>query len=184
MIYFMKNVDKYRKIKISDCDIKNLFLSLGCLVVNKYPQIILEHDESLTSKIKKYLTLVINNLQTCGQLKTRIGGLKEGYDEAIDKLNNEIELSPQEEEKLRKKKKRFKDSLMLKKKRLGQLNQENITALLKIGKWFYTEKILQEKEEFQRLYTRLDFLISEEDWPTSNESWMIDNLDEKCVNIT
>ena len=180
----MKNVDKYRKIKISDCDIKNLFLSLGCMVVNKYPQIILEHGEHLTAKIKKYLTLVINNLQTCGQLKTRIGGLKEGYDEAIDKLNNEITFSQQEEEKLKEKKNRFKDSLLLKKERLGQLNQENITALLKIGKWFYKEKLLQEKEEFQRLYARLDFLIAEEDWPNNNEKWTIDNLDEKCVNIT
>ncbi|MFO7819646.1 MAG: hypothetical protein R6V17_05335 [Halanaerobacter sp.] len=180
----MKNVDKYRKIKISDCDIKNLFLSLGCLVVNKYPQIILEHDECLTSKIKKYLTLVINNLQTCGQLKTRIGGLKEGYNEVVNKLNNEIKLLEEEKEKLRQKKKRFKDSLVLKRQRLGQLNQENITALLKIGKWFYKEKILQEKEEFQKLYSRLDFLIPEEEWSSSNENWMIDNLDEKCVNIT
>ena len=74
--------------------------------------------------------------------------------------------------------------MLLKKERLGQLNQENIAALLKIGKWLYKERLLQEKEEFQQLYTRLDFLVSEEDWQSSNESWMIDNLDEKCVNLT
>ncbi|MGM0502662.1 MAG: hypothetical protein ACQERJ_09015 [Bacillota bacterium] len=183
----MKNVDKYRKIKISDCDIKNLFLSLGCLVVNKYPQIILEHDERLASKIKKYLTLVINNLQTCGQLKTRIIGLKEGYEEANNKLNN-TNYSNQKKQKLKEQRDRFKDSLVLKKERLGQLNQENIAALLKIGKWFYQEKLLEEKEEFQQLYIRLDFLVSEQEEQNNkqnnNESWIVDNLDERCVNLT
>ena len=179
----MKNVDKYRKIKISDCDIKNLFLSLGCLVINKYPQIILEHNERLDSKIKKYLTLVINNLQTCGQLKTRIVGLKEGYEEVNKKLNKEDEFSDNKKQKLQGQKNRFENSLIFKKEKLGQLNQENIAALLKIGKWFYQERLLQEKEEFKQLYSRLDFLITEEDWQ-NNESWMIDNLDEKCVNLT
>jgi hypothetical protein len=179
----MKDVDKYRKVKISDCDIKNLFLSLGCLAVNNYPQIILEYHESLTSKIKKYLTLVINNLQTCGQLKTRIVGLKDGYKETDNKLNNSNGLSDKKKQKLEKQKNRFKKSLVLKKERLGQLNQENITALLKIGKWFYKGNLLQEKEEFQQLYTRLDFLVSDEDGQTKNESWLTDNLDEKCVNL-
>ncbi len=163
------------KFKISDCDVKNLFISLGSLVVKNYSEIILQHNNELTSRIKSELTLLINNLLLCNQLQSKIFDLKDAINKAEANLKDfKIEL-----DKIREQKICFEESLYIKKNKLIQLNQENINLLLRIGEWFYQKRLLVEKDEFNQLYDELSHLLNDE------EAWdelLVEELDnEKAI---
>ncbi|MCK8817804.1 hypothetical protein MWH28_10565 [Natroniella sulfidigena] len=179
----MSVVGKYRELKISDCDIKNLFLTLGCLVIRNYSKMILKYDDRLTAEIKKSLILVLNNLQICSQLQSRIFALRERINEMNLKLNELAEFQTDLKKELEGQQERFNKSLNKKEEKLAQLNKENINSLLKIGKLFYQHKLLNEKEEFVQLYNKLDFLLDEEDKVVEGGELLGENLDKKQAEL-
>ncbi|WP_408954385.1 hypothetical protein [Natroniella sp. ANB-PHB2] len=179
----MSVVGKYKEFKISDCNIKNLFLTLGCIVIRNYSKLILKYDDQLTPEIKKTMTLVINNLQICTQLQNRISALRE----RINEVNLELEQIPQCQvdlkDELLGQEKRFSKSLSKKEEKLSQLNRENINSLLKMGKLFYQCKLLNEKEEFIKLYNELDFLLDGEEVLVEGAGLLSENLDKKQAEL-
>lgn len=177
----MLAINREENLKVSDYDLKNLFISLGCLVIKNYIKIILEYDKKLDGEIKRILTLVINNLQLCGQLQNRIFGLKEGLRETEIQL--EDNLSEKEIEELKARKKRFNKSLKIKEKRFSQLNQENVDFLLKIGRWFYQKKLLEDNDDFKKIYQQLDLLLEEENMNNFWQEIAAKNLDKKWNNL-
>jgi len=185
LIHLMLNlaIDKYQEFKVSNCDIKNIFISLGCLVVKNYSEIILNYDHKLNVDIKDLLTLVINNLLLCNQLQNRIFNLKEEVANVELKLENLVYLNQKTKKNNQEQKVRLERSLKLKEKRLFQLNQENINILLSIGKWFYEEKLLLEKKEFSQLYKHLDYLLTENKEGLDWKGVLVEELDEKKANL-
>ncbi|MCK8826893.1 hypothetical protein MWH25_03910 [Natroniella acetigena] len=179
----MSVVGRYKEFKISDCDIKNLFLTLGCIVIRNYSKMILKYDDQLTPEIKKTLTLVINNLQICTQLQNRIFALRERINEVNSKLDELSQCQADLKTELQGQQKRFNKSLSKKEEKLSQLNRENINSLLKMGKLFYQYKVLNEKEEFVQLYNRLDFLLDGEDAIVEGGGLLGDNLDKKQAKL-
>ncbi len=136
---------------------KELFISLACQVVRNYPKIILEYNNHLTSCIKEDLTCLINNLQICSQLEDRISGLKEGVARLNEQIKGNKSLKEDRKSRLRLKKEEFKKSISIKKKKIKKFNQENNELLVEIGKCFYQDKLLEQLDEFSRLYKLLDF---------------------------
>ncbi|WP_018250242.1 hypothetical protein [Orenia marismortui] len=176
-------IDKYKEFKVSDCDVKNLFISLGCLVVKNYSEIILKYDNELSVDIKDLLTLVVNNLLLCNQLQSRIFDLKENINEAEIRVESLIYLNQEEKDNSVKKMDRLKKSLKLKEKRLLQLNQENINLLLNIGKWFYEEKLLRDKKDFSQVYKHLDYLLSNDQKSIDWNGLLSEKLDQDKARL-
>ncbi|GAB6100702.1 hypothetical protein JCM16358_25810 [Halanaerocella petrolearia] len=175
-------VNKYQRIKGSGGNMKDLLISVGCLVIKNYAQIILKYNDKLSSELKGQLTLLVNNLQICSQLQSRISGLEEGINESEDKLV-EIDNDLEKEKKITKRKERLNNSLQRKQKKLSQLNQENINCLIKIGKQFYEQRLLQDDEEFNNLYKQLDFLVNNREKVCEKEELAAEEININVLNL-
>jgi DNA polymerase III delta prime subunit len=135
--------------QINDCEIKNLLICLGKLVINNYPSIILEYNHKLSAKLKELMTTVINNLQICSQLESKISDLQ-------IKLNIELEKKDKNEHL-----EFYKNSIELKKKKLKQLHIDNSHILAKIGSKFLKLRLLRNLEEFYNIYSKLDEFLDQ-----------------------
>ncbi|SEM75007.1 MULTISPECIES: hypothetical protein [unclassified Candidatus Frackibacter] len=133
--------------RISDCEMKNLLILLGKLVINNYPVIILEYNHQLSTELKELMTTVINNLQICSQLENKICDLQTKLD--VD-LEDEI---------LDQKLEFYTNSLSLKSKRLKELQVDNYQLLAEIGEKVFGRRILSERNEFTNIYLELEELI-------------------------
>ncbi|GAB6137420.1 hypothetical protein [Halanaerobaculum tunisiense] len=174
-------VNEYQKTKGSDKDMKNLLISVGCLVIENYAQIIVQYNNQLNSKLKRQLTLLVNNLQICSQLQSRISGLEEGISESEVELSNLSPEASDKREEIINRKERLTNSLNRKQDKLSQLNQENVNFLLKIGRGFYEERLLQDDEEFSKLYKQLDFL---QDKSCTQEEIKQEDFDINVLNLS
>ncbi len=175
----LKSVDTSQTIQMREKKMANLLVSIGRLAIENYAQIILKYNEQLTSDIKRTLTLIVNNLQICSQLKSRVLRLQE-------KLNRQ---EPETTERLptykQEKYKRLRESLTRKEEKLSQLNQENIKLLLQIGKKFNQHKLLIDKDDFKKLYQKITFLTNQRaDVETELQNITVDNVDLNPLNLT
>lgn len=135
--------------RISNCEIKNLLIYLGKLVINNYPAIILEYNHKLSAEVKELMTTVINNLQLCSQLESKISKLQGEVDSILqsDGKNRRVEL--------------HKNSLNLKKEKLKQLQVDNYHLLAQIGDRFLKKRLLNSWEEFYNVYSELNDLLDQ-----------------------
>ncbi|ADL12846.1 hypothetical protein [Acetohalobium arabaticum] len=131
--------------RISECYKKNLLITLGKLAINNYPSIILEYNHQLSGELKNLMTTVINDLQICRQLKTR-----------ISKLQTELNSSSYDNKRNNNRIQAYKDSLELKKKRLKHLRTDNYEQLAKIGEEFFKNRLLNHDRKFSNVYSQLE----------------------------
>lgn len=131
--------------KISECHRKNLLIMLGKLAINNYPSIILEYNHQLSAELKNLMTTVINNLQICSQLKTR-----------ISKLQTELNSLSPDNKRNNNRIQAYKDSLKLKKERLKHLRMDNYEQLGKIGEKFFKKRLLNHDRRFSNIYSHLE----------------------------
>ncbi|AGB40866.1 hypothetical protein Halha_0900 [Halobacteroides halobius DSM 5150] len=175
-------VNEYHKSKGSDGNMKNLFISVGCLIIENYAQVILKYNDQLSPELKRQLTLLVNNLQICTQLQNRISGLEEGITESNEKLE-ELPYDSEMREEIIKRKKRLNKSLVRKEKKLSQLNQENVNFLLRLGRQFYEQRLLDDNEEFSKLYDKLDCIAANKESNSSEDDGLATDFDINMFNL-
>ncbi len=175
-------VEKYEQFNMNDSDINNLFVSIGCLIVKNYADIILNYDRILSADVKDLLTLVINNLLLSNQLQNRIFSLREEIESIEFEIENVLFLVKDTKEELLQKENNLKNSLAIKENKLRELNQENVNILLDIGKIFYQEDYLSNKVEFKELYNNIDYLLVEDEELFDFNKLFFLNVDKSFYN--
>ena len=175
----LKSVDTSQNTQMKEKKVANLLVSVGRLAIENYAQIILKYNDQLTSDIKRTLTLIVNNLQICSQLKSRVLRLQEKLNRQESETTESLPTYKQE------KYKRLRESLTRKEEKLSQLNQENIKLLLQIGKKFNEHRLLADKDNFKELYQKITFLINQRSEIESNlQNITVDNVDLNPLNLT
>ncbi|MBM7623420.1 hypothetical protein [Sporohalobacter salinus] len=158
--------------KISECHKKNLLIVLGKLTINNYPSIILEHNHQLSAELKELMTTVINNLQICSQLKTR-----------ISKLQTEMNLLLQNDKIDNNRIQAYRESLNLKKEKLKHLHSDNYKQLAKIGERFFKKRLLDHDKKFQNVYSQLEDELTQNGCIKDSKTNYINKYINKVVNF-
>ncbi|MCK8823872.1 hypothetical protein [Fuchsiella alkaliacetigena] len=135
----------FKDYQISDCKVKNLLIALGEKVINNYPLIILEYNQQLSGELKELITKLINNLQICSQLESRITNLQSALinESSSERIGY------------------YQDSLNCKNQKLEQLNLDNCRLLILIGNRFFEKRLLNDSHEFNNIYVRLEALLEQ-----------------------
>lgn len=158
--------------RISKCRRKNLLIKIGKLVINNYPSMILEYNHQLSVELKGLMTTVINNLQICSQLKTRISKLQTKLNSLVqnDKLNNNRIQN-------------YRESLNLKKEKLRHLHTDNYKQLAKIGEQFFKKRLLSHDKKFFNIYSQLENELNQLGCIKNYKSDYINKYINKVVNF-
>jgi septal ring factor EnvC (AmiA/AmiB activator) len=177
----LRTVNKPQNSNKKKGEVQELFLSLGCLAIENSAQIIIKYNDELTSNLKRTLTLIINNLQICSQLKNRISNLEERIEQAEEDLTAAASVS--EKENIKECRRRLEESLGQKEKKLTQLNEESITSLLEVGKQFNKNRLLKDKQKFREIYNKIDLLLANSDLQVEIENVVAKDLDVAKLSL-
>ncbi|MGM0472033.1 MAG: hypothetical protein ACQEQI_07120 [Bacillota bacterium] len=156
--------------KVSECKTKNLLITLGKLAINNYPSIILEYNNQFSAELKQFMTTVINNLQICSQLDSRISEIQSKLEMIDIDKNKEIANS-------------YRDSISLKRSRLESLQEDNYQLLAQIGEGLFKERLLNHWQEFCRIYSQLEVRVEEQRCIKKQQNNYINQYIDKVVNF-